>query len=231
MIKLKKKKSGKLPAGASGAACTPESATPTKRPGGSISSDSSPGKKPKLSSSPVSSSSSSSSKKDSAKSSTSPPLTPIELNGGYVDSEGLLRAITALCRHIAKQHKEEEEKNLLGSSGGPTVSLMFSLQQIPPGQRIYPHLIQLPHSPHDPSGEACLIVKDPQRKWKDAVAAAAAALPFVKKVISYRKLNKKFPQFADKRQLAASFDFFVVDTTVKEKVYNTLGRIFHSANR
>lgn len=90
---------------------------------------------------------------------------------------------------------------------------------------------ELPFSPQDASGEVCLIVRDPQRKWKDLVAAAQPSLSFVSRVISYRKLQKKFPQFADKRNLCSSFDLFMVDTTVKEKVYNTLGKAFFSTNK
>ena len=90
---------------------------------------------------------------------------------------------------------------------------------------------ELPYSPHDASGEVCLIVKDPQRKWKDIVAAAQPSLSFIKKVISYKKLSKKFPQFADKRSLCSAYDLFLVDSKVKEKVYNILGKTFFSANK
>ena len=94
------------------------------------------------------------------------------------------------------------------------------------------HLLcsELPHSPQDEGSEACLIVRDPQRKWKDLVAASSA-LSAITKVISYRKLPKKFPQYSDRRALCAAYDQFLVDTQVKEKVYNSLGKAFFSANK
>ncbi|KAL8446780.1 hypothetical protein Emed_004782 [Eimeria media] len=150
--------------------------------------------------------------------------------GGAVDCVGLDKALRALCRHVQKLQQQEETPDLLAGSGGPTVCLMFSLQNIPERQRVIPYLIELPHSPLDAGSEVCLIVKDPQRKWKDLVAATPS-LSSVTKVISHRKLPKKFPQFSDRRALCAAYDQFLVDTKVKEKVYNSLGKVFFSANK
>ncbi|KAL8274076.1 hypothetical protein Esti_001918 [Eimeria stiedai] len=154
----------------------------------------------------------------------------IQIEGGAVECVGLDKALRALCRHVQKLQQQEETPDLLAGSGGPTVCLMFSLQNIPERQRVIPYLIELPHSPLDANSEVCLIVKDPQRKWKDLVAATSS-LSSVTKVISHRKLPKKFPQFADRRALCAAYDQFLVDTKVKEKVYNSLGKVFFSANK
>ncbi|CDI80645.1 hypothetical protein, conserved [Eimeria acervulina] len=215
MIKLKKKNREKQHPKAARGAHTPEDAETGKRhrlqvDSASVSQDMGIKKKAKTSSSSFPSACS---KEASKTASTAGTATEnISLNGGVVDCERLRRAIGALCRHVQKKQKEEEIQDLLANSGGPMVSLMFSLQNVPEGQRIYPHLI-----PHDASGEVCLIVKDPQRKWKDIVAAAQPSLSFIKKVISYKKLSKKFPQFADKRSLCSAYDLFLVDSKVKEK--------------
>ncbi|KAL8432423.1 hypothetical protein Efla_000200 [Eimeria flavescens] len=154
----------------------------------------------------------------------------IQIGGGAVDCVGLDKALRALSRHVQKLQQQTETPDLLAGSGGPTVCLMFSLQNIPDRQRVIPHLIELPHSPLETGSEVCLIVKDPQRKWKDLVASIPS-LSAVTKVISYRKLPKKFPQFADKRTLCAAYDLFLVDTKVKEKAYNSLGTTFFAANK
>ena len=65
----------------------------------------------------------------------------IQIGGGLVDCKGLERAISALSRHVKKLHQQNETPNLLADSGGPTVSLMFSLQNIPDRQRIIPHVM------------------------------------------------------------------------------------------
>ncbi|XP_026190924.1 putative ribosome biogenesis protein C8F11.04 [Cyclospora cayetanensis] len=155
----------------------------------------------------------------------------IQIGGGFVDCAGLDKALRALCRHVQKRHNQDQSTDLLAGGFGPTVCLMFSLQNIPERQKLIPHLIELPHSPLDQGSEACLIVRDPQRKWKDVVASSASLSSSITKVISCKKLPKKYPQFQDKRALAAAFDLFLVDTSVKEKAYNALGKAFHSANR
>lgn len=65
----------------------------------------------------------------------------IQIGGGAVDCCGLDRALKALCRHVQKLQAEEETPDLLVGSGGPTVCLMFSLQNIPDRQRVIPHLM------------------------------------------------------------------------------------------
>ena len=144
MIKLKKKNREKQHPKAARGAHTPEDAETGKRhrlqvDSASVSQDMGIKKKAKTSSSSFPSACS---KEASKTASTAGTATEnISLNGGVVDCERLRKAIGALCRHVQKKQKEEEIQDLLANSGGPMVSLMFSLQNVPEGQRIYPHLM------------------------------------------------------------------------------------------
>ncbi|CDJ39359.1 hypothetical protein, conserved [Eimeria tenella] len=228
MIKVKKRKNGIAAAAKPLSVDTPDGKHKAKRSSSapqSLSSPSQPRKKAK--STPTTA--------EKAKGCPQAPAasapTVIKIgSGGVVDCQALEKAVKALCRHVQKLQEKEEVPDLLAMNSGPTVSLMFSTQNIPVKQRIYPHLIELPHSPLASNSEVCLIVRDPQRKWKDLVASLPS-LSSVSKVISYKKLPKKFPQFADRRALCAAYDLFVVDTRVKEKTYNSLGKVFFAANK
>jgi ribosome biogenesis protein UTP30 len=69
-----------------------------------------------------------------------------------------------------------------------------------------------------------LIVKDPQREWKDKVQEAN--LSKVTKVIGVGKLRDKFKPFESKRQLCSQYNLFVADDRVVEMLPKILGKTF-----
>jgi ribosome biogenesis protein UTP30 len=68
----------------------------------------------------------------------------------------------------------------------------------------------------------CLVVKDPQREYKDAVAPLR--LSAVAKVSGVGKLRKKFPSFEQRRQLVAAHDMFLADKRVFAMLPSVLGK-------
>lgn len=89
----------------------------------------------------------------------------------------------------------------------------------------------LPHSFLEEHDEVCLIVKDPQRYYKDLVAAHQPALKRVTKVVGVSKLKAKFKPYEAKRQLANAFQKFVADTRVIPLLPKILGTFFIRRNK
>lgn len=137
MIKIKKKKGAEVAVVASSAVNTPTGSRKQRtRPAINIPSvDSQPKKKAKTGTSVATAN------KEPPTDATSSVSDKIQIGGGAVDCKVLDKALRALCRHVQKLHEQEETPDLLAGSGGPTVSLMFSLQNIPDRQRVIPHLM------------------------------------------------------------------------------------------
>lgn len=75
-----------------------------------------------------------------------------------------------------------------------------------------------------------MIVKDPQRVYKDLVASAKLNKR-VTKVIGISKLRKKFKSYQQKRELRDSYDFFVADSRVISLLPKLLGKAFYEKKR
>ena len=85
--------------------------------------------------------------------------------------------------------------------------------------------IPLPHQIRPAATTICLIVKDPQRHFKDLVAAAGLQAT-VTKVVSIGKIRKKFKAFETRRQLRDSHDMFLADDRVASMLPTALGSAF-----
>lgn len=85
--------------------------------------------------------------------------------------------------------------------------------------------IPLPHQIRPANTTICLIVKDPQRHFKDLVAAAGLQAT-VTKVVGIGKLRKKFKAFEARRQLRDSHDMFLADDRVVSMLPAALGSTF-----
>ena len=72
--------------------------------------------------------------------------------------------------------------------------------------------------------EVCLIVKDPQRKYKDIVAEKG--VKSIHRVIGVSKLKTKFKQYEAKRQLVGTYDVFLADDRVIPVLPHLLGKTF-----
>lgn len=73
----------------------------------------------------------------------------------------------------------------------------------------------------------CLIVKDPQRTFKDLVAASSLSAT-ITKVIGISKLRAKYRTFESRRALCASHDMFLADSRIVLMLPALLGKPFYA---
>jgi len=150
--------------------------------------------------------------KDSGK--LAPPLNPAHVQ----------RAVDALLNHAQRSKKATGKVPLLDDAD--PISVLIGMKAIPATNgRTKPYLITLEHPMMDPEEtEVCLIVKDPQREFKDKIEEKG--IKSVKKVIGVSKLRAKFKQYEAKRQLCSSYDLFLADDRVLPVLPHLLGKVF-----
>lgn len=143
-----------------------------------------------------------------------PPLNPAQVQ----------RAVDALLNHSQRSKKSTGKVPLLEDAD--PINVLIGMKAIPATNgRTKPYLITLEHPMMDPEEtEVCLIVKDPQREFKDKIEAMG--IKSVKKVIGVSKLRAKFKQYEAKRQLCASYDLFLADDRVLPMLPHLLGKVF-----
>lgn len=91
----------------------------------------------------------------------------------------------------------------------------------------YASLCGSPPPPPPTWWQLCVITKDPQREFKDKLAAESVRA----KVIGISKLKKKYVPFEAKRQLRAQYDIFVADQRVLPMLPPLLGKSFFKARK
>eukprot|EP01054_Gregarina_sp_Poly1_P004606 Gregarina_sp_Poly_1__4605@NODE_2467_length_2082_cov_217_117122_g1562_i0_p1_GENE_NODE_2467_length_2082_cov_217_117122_g1562_i0NODE_2467_length_2082_cov_217_117122_g1562_i0_p1_ORF_typecomplete_len285_score34_99Ribosomal_L1/PF00687_21/5_3e35MtmB/PF05369_12/0_23_NODE_2467_length_2082_cov_217_117122_g1562_i011221976 len=110
--------------------------------------------------------------------------------------------------------------------------VQFSLSRSVENPELKPTLIPLPYPPRDLGiAEVCLIVKNPQRFWKDKVASEQHKLPMISKVIDFEHLVKKYPQPKDRREILNSYDVFLADRRLVHLLPSHLGKVFRDSNK
>ena len=116
-----------------------------------------------------------------------------------LDVAQVTRAVDALLNHVQRTKKSGGKEQLFEDAD--PISVLIGMKAIPSTHgRTKPHLVALKHPMMDPEeSEVCLIVKDPQRAFKDQVEAKG--IKCVKKVIGVSKLQKKYKQYEAKRLL------------------------------
>ena len=152
--------------------------------------------------------------KDAGNGKLAPPLNPALVQ----------RAVDALLNHAQRSKKSGGKVPLLEDAD--PISVLIGMKTIPATNgRTKPYLITLEHPMMDPEEtEVCLIVKDPQREFKDKIEEKG--IKSVKKVIGVSKLRAKFKQYEAKRQLCSSFDLFLADDRVLPVLPHLLGKVF-----
>ena len=75
----------------------------------------------------------------------------------------------------------------------------------------------------------CLIVKDPQREYKDLIASQG--IKFVSRVVDIRHLKGKWKPFEARRLLLKENGLFLADERVVPLLPNLLGKIFFKAKK
>lgn len=74
-----------------------------------------------------------------------------------------------------------------------------------------------------------VLVKDPQREFKDKISSLN--VPTLAKVIGYSKMKTSYPSFSDKRKLANEFDLFFCDYKIYSNLKKGLGKAFYEKKK
>ncbi|KAG4305177.1 hypothetical protein PORY_001347 [Pneumocystis oryctolagi] len=148
-------------------------------------------------------------------------------------------ACRVLLKHVQSVEKKKEKNRNPDILTLNKSDLRFSLSVwvimstktfIVDKKKLKPSKIMLKHPIIDPDSECCLIVKDPQRFYKDLVTSAKLNKR-ITKVIGVSKLRKKFKSYEQRRALRDSYDLFLADDRVIHLLPNLLGKTFYEKKR
>lgn len=151
-----------------------------------------------------------------------------------------LKASKALLSHIKTAAKEKAEssskRNLLEEANdGETDQIVWltltTKRHISDKARLQPGKVLLPHSLNaSPETTVCLITADPQRAYKNIVAAddfPAELRKKITRVIDVTKLKAKYGQYEAQRKLFAEHDVFLGDDRIINRLPKILGKTFY----
>ena len=128
------------------------------------------------------------------------------------------------------EEKKSTAKNLLEEEDD-YIHVTITLAAVP--LKFSPRPIQIPlkYPIYGPKclTHACLIVKDPQRKYKDL--AHELDVPCLAKIVGYEKLLKNFKQYKDRRQLIHEFDLFFCDKRIYPMLPKVTGSFFYKKKK
>jgi ribosome biogenesis protein UTP30 len=142
-----------------------------------------------------------------------------------VNLKQVKEAINAIVALVAKKNEAE---NRLFDANTETVQLQFTLQVIPTKAKHKPVMIPLP-TPLYTGRSVCVIVKDPQRTYKDLFEKHKPHPDY--KVVGVGKLKTKYRRFEDRRNLCDAHDLFLVDDRVMEMMPQVLGKYFFQTKK
>ncbi|KAG8944515.1 hypothetical protein FRC04_001737 [Tulasnella sp. 424] len=152
-----------------------------------------------------------------------------ELIDSHVSLKNTQAAIGAILKHASKQHELEEETDILGANE-QRISLSIGKKKIRDIVRPDPRVIPLAHPIVDPRKTSiCLIVKDPQREYKDLLGKEN--IKFIGRVVGVSKLKGKFRGFEERRQLLTAHGLFLVDDRVAALMPKLLGSMWFKAKK
>ncbi|KAL7919410.1 ribosomal protein L1p/L10e family domain-containing protein [Trichoderma austrokoningii] len=157
-----------------------------------------------------------------------------------IDSAQTLKASKALLSHIKSAAKEQasssSKRNLLqeandGESDQVVWLTLTTKRHMSEKSRLQPGKILLPHSLNaGAETTVCLITADPQRAYKNIVAADEFPAELRKKitrVIDVTKLKAKYGQYEAQRKLFAEHDVFLGDDRIINRLPKILGKTFY----
>ncbi|CAD6890366.1 unnamed protein product [Tilletia laevis] len=143
-----------------------------------------------------------------------------------------LKAINALIAHRQKRTAAAGATTADILPNTPTARddnlfLQFALKRLAPPSSSSPFpkpaQVALPHPLlSSESASVCLIVKDPQREYKDLLASLN--IRSIARVVGVTKLKGKFAPFEARRQLMSDHDLFLVDDRVVGMMPRLLGK-------
>ncbi|GAC96372.1 U3 snoRNP-associated protein [Pseudozyma hubeiensis SY62] len=165
-----------------------------------------------------------------------PSSSQIGVSNSNLDPTQVLKAFRALSAHIARRSKTSStDLPLDGPSGSlrdpsNTVYLQLTLSHLSPTSHVKPVRINLPHALHTPGDvSVCLLVKDPQREYKDLLVERG--IKSISRVVGVTKLKGKFKPFDARRALVQDHDLFLADSRIIPTLPNLCGKVFFDAKK
>mmetsp|Transcript_68027 Transcript_68027/g.127036 ORF Transcript_68027/g.127036 Transcript_68027/m.127036 type:complete len:388 (+) Transcript_68027:26-1189(+) len=146
----------------------------------------------------------------------------------------LEKALKALSQVIAKQQADNAVDlgaKPLFDSASKSMHLIFQLTWMPEKRLFTPRLLRLPHPMYTDQSEVCLLCKDDCKKMYKELFLQDKKVPGVTKVIAVSKLLKEYKEGKDRQMLRDTFDLFVCDDRVYQKMWELLGVNFKSGNK
>jgi ribosome biogenesis protein UTP30 len=142
-----------------------------------------------------------------------------------VSPKKVKEAVTALVEFVQKKNAAEQR---LFDANTESVQLQFNLRDIPAKPKHKPTLIELP-TPLYEGRSVCIVVKDPQRTYKDLFLKHPPHPQY--RVVGVGKLKTKFRRFEDRRELCDAHDLFLCDTKVADMMPQVLGKYFFQTKK
>lgn len=167
-----------------------------------------------------------------------PSNSQIGVSNSNLDSAQTLKAFKALAAHIARRTSSSTSSSALpldGPSGNlrdpsNSVYLQLTLNILNPTSHVKPVRINLPHPLHTPGDvSVCLLVKDPQREYKDLLMAEK--IKSISRVVGVTKLKGKFKPYDARRALVGDHDLFLADARIVPTLPNLCGKVFFDAKK
>lgn len=154
-----------------------------------------------------------------------------------VTAEQVLKASRALLKFLETKSADAKpgKPNLLDDEAGDTGAhgiynsesiwlVVTTKKNVSNKKELMPKAVKLPHSLLNPTTtSALLIVKDPQRIYKDIVLPSSTT---VRKVVGLSKLRSKFKTFESLRQLRDDHDLILADDRIIPSLRTALGSTF-----
>jgi len=142
-----------------------------------------------------------------------------------VDHKQVVKATTALIKHIenTKQNEAEKKKKTALWQEDDVILLMLTLKKVPEKERTKPYRISIPYPLYGTDTEICVLVKDPQGDYKKKFEEQNVK---VAKTIGVSKLRTNYKPFESKRQLCGSYDLFLADSRIIPLLPKLLGKTF-----
>lgn len=171
----------------------------------------------------------------------SPSVTQKGVAASNVDGAQALKAFKALSAHAAKRKADPSSSTsatdlpLDGPQGdlrdpSNAVYVQITINSLNAVSKVKPVRINLAHALHAPgSTSVCLLVKDPQREYKDLLTAHK--IKSVERVVGVTKLKGKFKPFDARRALVQEHDLFLADQRIVPLLPTLCGKVFFDAKK
>ncbi|KAJ2971776.1 hypothetical protein NUW54_g12421 [Trametes sanguinea] len=152
-----------------------------------------------------------------------------QLIDDHVSVQQCKRAVDALLSHAAKFEEKKAETQLLAGKE-QNVWLLVNTKIMHPEKKIKPARIPVKYPIIDPrTSPVCLIVKDPQREYKDLIAEKG--IKFISRVVDIKHLKGKWRPFEARRMLLKENGMFLADERVVPLLPGLLGKKFFEAKK